>query len=102
MKNPALSGYQILRDPMPIPQNIDMVKSGTGYNIHIQAHDLKAVGLGDLSINYLKAIQRTGHRDLRVNLTLCTNLRLEGLYSLKVFLITGRLVIDVLVTLIHS
>ena len=84
MKNPALAGYQILRDPMPIPQNIDMVKSGTGYNIHIQAHDLKAIGLGDLSINYLKAIQRAGHRDLRVNLTLSTNLRLEGLYSLKV------------------
>ena len=71
---------------MPIPQNIDMVKTGTGYNIHIQAHDLRAIGLGDLSINYLKAIQRHGHRDLRVNLTLSTNLRLEGLYSLKVFL----------------
>ena len=89
MKNPTLAGYQILRDPMPIPQNIDMVKTGTGYNIHIQAHDLRAIGLGDLSINYLKAIQRTGHRDLRVNLTLCTNLRLEGLYSLKVFLISS-------------
>ena len=71
---------------MPIPQNIDMVKTGTGYNIHIQAHDLRAIGLGDLSINYLKAIQRAGHRDLRVNLTLSTNLRLEGLYNLKVFL----------------
>ena len=72
---------------MDIPQNINMEKTGSAYKIHVQAHNIAAHGLGDLSIKYLKVIRQPGLRDLRLNLTIATNLRLDGRYLLDVSLL---------------
>ena len=84
VKNPEIDGIQILQDPMNIPQNVDMEKSGTAYKIHIKAFDMKVHGLGNLSIKYLKAIRRYGLKDLRLNITLESELTLNGKYQLNV------------------
>jgi len=58
-------------------------KKGSAYQIHLQADGIKAHGLGDLKINYLRATRRFGLKNLRVNITISTDLRLDGRYKLK-------------------
>lgn len=79
-----MAGPQVLQDPMPIKKGIDVEKKGSAYQIHLQADGIKAHGLGDLKINYLRATRRFGLKNLRVNITISTDLRLEGRYKLKV------------------
>lgn len=84
IKDQSLAGPQILQDPMPIKKGIDVEKKGSAYQIHLQADGIKAHGLGDLKINYLRATRRFGLKNLRVNITISTDLRLDGRYKLKV------------------
>ena len=84
VKDPKIDGYQILQDPIHVKDGIDVEKSGTAYNIHLKADKIQAHGLGDLRINYLRAARRFGLKDLRVNVTISTDLKLEGQYKLEV------------------
>ena len=58
IKDQSLAGPQILQDPMPIKKGIDVEKKGSAYQIHLQADGIKAHGLGDLKINYLRATRQ--------------------------------------------
>ena len=69
---------------MPIKEGIDVIKSGSAYKIHLMANDIKAHGLGDLRMNYLRVVRRFGLKDLRVNVTVSTSLKLDGKYDLSV------------------
>ena len=84
VKDPKIAGEQILQDPMPINEKIDVKKSGTGYEVRLRAHNILAHGFGDLKINYLRVARRFGLKDLLVNLTIATDLRLDGRYILDV------------------
>ena len=54
------------------------------YQIRLLANEIKAHGLGNLEINYLRVTRRFGLKDLRANITISTDLKLEGKYNLKV------------------
>ena len=69
---------------MPIKSGIDVTKSGSAYQIRLKADGIKAHGLGNLQINYLRVTRRFGLKDLRANITISTDLRLDGRYNLKV------------------
>ena len=71
-------------DPMPIKKGIDVTKSSSAYQIRLKADNIKAHGLGNLEINYLRVTRRFGLKDLRANITISTDLRLDGRYNLKV------------------
>ena len=79
-----MDGEQILLDPMPITESIDLTKKGSAYEIRLKAHDMLAHGLGELKINYLRVGRQFGLRDIRVNVTISTDLRLDGRYDLEV------------------
>lgn len=84
VKNPKLDGEQVLQDPMKVKGGINVKKSGSAYDIHLKAEDMKAHGLGNLKINYLSVVRRFGLKDLRVNVTISTDLKLDGRYDLQV------------------
>ena len=86
VKDPKIDGEQILKDPMPINEKIDVKKSGTGYEVRLRAHNILAHGFGDLKIDYLRVARRFGLKDLLVNVTIATDLRLDGRYILDVSL----------------
>ena len=61
-----------------------MKKSGTGYDVRLRAHNILAHGFGDMKLNYLRVARKFGLKDLLVNVTIATDLRLDGRYILEV------------------
>lgn len=84
MKDPKLDGVQILTDPLAVKEKLDVKEAGAGYDIELKAHHILAHGMGDLKINYLRVARHFGLKDLLLNVTLSTGLRLDGRYILKV------------------
>jgi hypothetical protein len=69
---------------MSITENIDVKKSGSGYDIRLKTQQMQAHGLGDLKINYLRVGRQFGLKDLKLNLTISTDIKLDGRYELEV------------------
>merc|ERR1712055_690593 len=74
----------IVRDPLPLPQNISFKKTEAGLvDIDFKAWDLSIIGLHDVLIKNLHVLRHIGLKDIRVVVQLVTDITLSGNYSLE-------------------
>jgi len=74
----------IVRDPLPLPQNISFKKTEAGLvDIDFKAWDLSIAGLHNVLIKNLHVLRHIGLKDIRVVLQLVTDITLSGNYSLE-------------------